>query len=346
MINVLSAIKKAAFYSSVNLKDWTFMSDFSSINSPDAIWECPDLIELKLPGTTKTKWVVIMSTNPGGPVGGSGMHYYLGSFDGYQFLEEDIEDPNTPHIKWLDYGSDYYAAITWSNIGRGKYLTGWVNNWDYAVDIALTYHGAHGFARRLTLDEIGGKIKLIQTPLKRLYAFRKSVTKVELAEGSSNAVDFSNSKAHELLAVIRDVDPIKGFSFVMEGEDGNVEAEIGFDGADRVLYVRKRSIKPADDGAYVTHTAPLKPNGTAELRIFVDSNCLMMFSGKGDIVFTELLFSDSETRRFYLKQGSGSKVTLTKTMFSSSAEINTAQILAMASTGAVGTMLWNNKTLI
>lgn len=334
MINVLSAIKKAVLYASVNLKDWTYMSDFSSINSPDAIWECPDLIELKVPGTGKTKWVMIMSTNPGGPVGGSGMHYYLGTFDGYQFFEEEIEDPNTPHIKWLDYGSDYYAAITWSNVDRGKFLTGWVNNWDYAVDIALTYHGAHGFARQLTLDVIDGKIKLIQTPLKRLYAYKKSVTKVDLSEGSSSAVEFSNSQAHEFLAIVHALDPIQGFSFVVEGDNGNVEAEIGFDGADRVLYIRKRSVKPSENGEYVTHTAPFKPNGIAEMRIFVDSNCLMIFFGKGDIVFTELLFSDSPTRRFYLKNGAGSKVTVTKTMFASGTEMNAAQVLA-----------WDNVTL-
>lgn len=100
MVNVVSLKKKALFHSSEDLKKWTYMSEFTSDNKPDdGIWECPDIFELEASGSEK-KWVLLISTNPGGKYGGSGMHYYVGDFDGFKFTEDESHD-----IKWVDFGS-------------------------------------------------------------------------------------------------------------------------------------------------------------------------------------------------------------------------------------------------
>ena len=60
------------FYSSVDLKNWKYESSFGNgYGNHDGVWECPDLFELPVEGTDKSKWVLICNINPGGPFGGS-----------------------------------------------------------------------------------------------------------------------------------------------------------------------------------------------------------------------------------------------------------------------------------
>jgi fructan beta-fructosidase len=61
-----------------------------------------------------TKWVLIVSINPGGPAGGSGTQYFVGDFDGRRFTLGSSHPAEG--ALWVDYGSDFYAAVTWSNV--------------------------------------------------------------------------------------------------------------------------------------------------------------------------------------------------------------------------------------
>jgi fructan beta-fructosidase len=86
-IMTLAVLDRVHFYSSPNLKDWTFESEFGlGIGSHGGVWECPDLFPLKVEGTQQTKWVLIVSINPGGPNGGSATQYFVGDFDGKNFV--------------------------------------------------------------------------------------------------------------------------------------------------------------------------------------------------------------------------------------------------------------------
>jgi fructan beta-fructosidase len=89
------------------------------------VWECPDLFPLPIEGGD-TSWVLIVSLNPGNPVGGSGTQYFTGTFDGARF----VADGDTA-TRWADFGSDFYAAVSWSDVpatdGRRVWL-GWMSN--------------------------------------------------------------------------------------------------------------------------------------------------------------------------------------------------------------------------
>ena len=67
---------------------------------------------------------MLVSINPGGPNGGSATQYFVGDFDGHVFTPEGIK------TKWVDYGKDNYAGVTWSNVpgedGRRLFM-GWLN---------------------------------------------------------------------------------------------------------------------------------------------------------------------------------------------------------------------------
>lgn len=132
-VMVLAARDKVKFYTSPDLKAWTYASDFGIDNDP-RLWECPDLFPMKVEGTEDTKWVLITSMQTGAPNGGTGTSYWVGDFDGKQFKCTDAKG----NQKWLDDGKDNYAFVTWSDIpaadGRRMGI-GWMSNWQYAQKV-------------------------------------------------------------------------------------------------------------------------------------------------------------------------------------------------------------------
>ena len=126
-ILILVAGDNARIYNSKNLIDWTFLSDFGhNEGAHGGVWECPDLFPLTTDQGDQ-KWVLIISINPGGPQGGSATQYFVGDFDGQKFTAAQKES------KWLDFGRDNYARVTYNDAPEGKrILMGWMSNWDYA----------------------------------------------------------------------------------------------------------------------------------------------------------------------------------------------------------------------
>jgi hypothetical protein len=91
----LAQLHKVLIYSSPNLKDWTFASEFGPWNAVGGVWECPSIFPLAVDGDdANTKWVMQIGLNPGGPPGvaGSGTQYIVGTFDGTKF----VADSNSP----------------------------------------------------------------------------------------------------------------------------------------------------------------------------------------------------------------------------------------------------------
>ncbi|MDE6371206.1 MAG: DUF4980 domain-containing protein, partial [Duncaniella sp.] len=71
------------FFTSPDLKNWTLQSAFGKgLGAQDGVWECPDLFELPVDGSDRTKWVLVCNLNPGGIFGGSATQYFIGYFDG------------------------------------------------------------------------------------------------------------------------------------------------------------------------------------------------------------------------------------------------------------------------
>ena len=153
---------KIAFYKSRDLKNWEHLSEFGPAGATGGIWECPDLFELEVDGSTK--WVLIVSLNPGGPVGGSATQYFIGDFDGITFTQTEY----VGETKWIDFGADYYAAVSFNDVPDGRrIMIGWMSNWDYAKFIpANPYRGEMSLPREITLNKINGAIELIQQPVR------------------------------------------------------------------------------------------------------------------------------------------------------------------------------------
>ena len=149
-----------AFYSSTNLIDWKHLSDFGPAAAQDGVWECPDLFPLLL--NKKEVWVLIVSLNPGG-LYGSGTQYFIGDFDGTTFVPRY----STDKPRWLDYGKDNYAGVTFSNEPTGKrILIGWLANWNDVKNHPVTsWTNQMTIPRELGLMNYKREIVLTQKPL-------------------------------------------------------------------------------------------------------------------------------------------------------------------------------------
>ncbi|MDE6572447.1 MAG: glycoside hydrolase family 32 protein, partial [Duncaniella sp.] len=168
------------FFTSPDLKNWTLSGNFGKgLGAQDGVWECPDLFELPVEGTGEKKWVLICNINPDGPFGGSGTQYFVGSFDGKTFKADTDKDGNVA-TKWLDYGKDHYATVSWSDAPSGRRTAiGWMSNWQYAAEVpTLQFRSANTLPREIGLFQgPDGEIYASSAPSPEVDALRGDLVK-------------------------------------------------------------------------------------------------------------------------------------------------------------------------
>lgn len=149
-----------SFYSSNDLMNWKHLSDFGPAAAVTGVWECPDLFPLQY--EDQEVWVLIVSLSPGG-LYGSGTQYFIGDFDGTAFVPRYPTD----QPRWLDYGKDNYAGVTFNNEPNQKRIfIGWLANWSDVKDHpATSWTTQMTIPRELGLLKINGEIVLTQQPI-------------------------------------------------------------------------------------------------------------------------------------------------------------------------------------
>lgn len=134
---------QVGFYTSPDLKTWTEASRFTMGGILGYQYECPDLFPVTMvggPQDGQTTWILLVSINPGWPPGGSGSQYFIGDWNGTAF------EPKDRAARLADFGKDWYAAQTWSNVQNNKtVIIGWVSRFVHAVP---------RFSGRLTLPPL------------------------------------------------------------------------------------------------------------------------------------------------------------------------------------------------
>lgn len=135
--------KGVSFYTSENLIEWEWKSHIHGF------YECPDLIQLQVTNRPdENKWVLF---------DGDGS-YLLGDFDGETFT------PQSAKLKG-DYGKNYYATQTWSNIpeedGRTIQIA-WMRDGKFPN---MPFNGQMTFPSELSLTKFNSGYKLIRKPV-------------------------------------------------------------------------------------------------------------------------------------------------------------------------------------
>jgi fructan beta-fructosidase len=317
---IMAVFDRVHIYSSPDLKKWTFESEFGmTLGAHGGVWECPDLFPLKIEGSDITKWIMLVSINPGGPNSGSATQYFTGNFDGHKFVPDEV------NVKWLDWGRDNYAGVTWSDIpasdGRRIFI-GWMSNWKYAnVVPSKVWRSANTIPRELSLKKENGHYALLSKPVTEFADLRiKSDTLTLNKLSFTGEKEISTGKVSLMQSELFfgfDLSDAKADSLgiIMEN-DLNERFIIGYAVMNKQFYTDRTKAGNIDfskEFAGVS-TAPYSAGGVLKLHILVDASSVELFVDDGSLVMTNLVFPTEKFTRLKLFSKGGSGV-LNKALF-------------------------------
>ncbi|GAB3281066.1 glycoside hydrolase family 32 protein [Microbacterium lacusdiani] len=283
MAVVAATEHRVLFYTSPDLISWTKASQFGPAHATGGVWECPDLFPLTVAETGETRWVLIVSLNPGGIAGGSGTQYFLGDFDGTTFTPERIvESDDLADFDWVDYGHDYYAAVSFANVPDGRRLmVGWASNWLYAEETPTgPWRSAMSLVREMSLvRRADGTLALAQAPVlpaapSMLRAHRFSAPR---GAGRTTA-SLSNASGEEFVVTV-------------DADARVIACDRGASG-DTGFHAEFRAVARAPLPAGV---------GDVELLIVADGTVVEVFAAGGTVCLTEQVFPSAPYDRFEVR---------------------------------------------
>ncbi len=305
---------KIGFYTSKDLKEWTYVSSFDRDGL--GVLECPDFFQLDVDGDpTKRTWVLGASANGSAEGRTTGLAYWTGSWDGKAFVASEGDAskgdvaPAGDH-QWLDAGADFYAAVTWDDPrltdGQRKatrHAIGWMNNWAYARQLPTEgWFGAASIVRDIRLQSDGGRPTLVSTPtpaLKSLEGTSRQVAGRELEDGASEALPVPGTGAFKVDVEFEDTgskDSAEARVLLQTG--GGTFATVGYDFRTGTAFVArddaaaKRNGPGRVDDVYRKTRSTESPavGGKVRLTIYVDRSSVEVFVNGGQQTLTSLVF--------------------------------------------------------
>lgn len=304
-IMVVSGGDHIRFFTSTDLINWTYASSFGyGAYVYAGVWECPDFFQLPVDGNpANKKWVLNISTGGSKVTGGSATEYFVGSFDGTTFTN----DNKAGTVLRNESGKDFYASMSFSNIpaadGRRIWL-GWMSNWDYPFGFPTTaWKGIMSVPRTLSLKTFSEGVRLVQTPITEIDSLRGPATSwsnITLTPSSTNLLSGINSSAYEIDAEFEL--PTSGaateFGFRLR-QGGDQQTFVGYLPGSSKMFVNRADA--GEDGFSSTfpnwQEASLLPESKRiKMRILVDESSVEMFGNDGKVTFSDTIFPDPTSK--------------------------------------------------
>jgi fructan beta-fructosidase len=293
-IMTLAVTDHINFYSSPDLLHWTKESEFGAgEGAHGGVWECPDLFPMEYGG--KTYWILIVNLNPGGPNKGSATQYFIGDFDGKRFSS------HSSTTKWLDYGPDEYAGVTWSNTGSKRIFLGWMSNWMYANEVPTeTWRSAMTIPRELGLTREGQELLLASKPigLGRVEKLKDALHKSAMASGFALKITAPS--------IVSMTVPAEGFSLAFCNDTDTLK--LGFDAGRREFFIDRSNagIASFNREFAARAVAPRLGNGrTIDLTVVLDRSSVELFADHGLTSMTAICFPHKPYEHLLFSSPSG-----------------------------------------
>ena len=303
-IMTLATKDRITFYSSPNLKDWTKESEFGeTVGAHGGVWECPDLVSFDYKGTKV--WVLLVSINPGGPNGGSATQYFTGTFDGKTFT------PFGTDTRWVDYGPDNYAGVTWANTGERKIFLGWMSNWQYANLVPTEkWRSAMTVPRDLSIEKVGEKYLLTSKPSPEIKTLENKAKTFNTIRVKNFDLTSRTGKITGPVRLDLTADKLESFSITLSNSKGQ-KVSLGFDQQTNNYFIdRTASGKVAfEKGFAARHRAPrLTDKEAVDVSLIVDNASVELFADKGLTAMTQIFFPDEDFTDITIQSGDGFKI--------------------------------------
>lgn len=296
-VMALATQQTITFYASPDLKSWEKLTEFGEgIGVHDGVWECPDLLSFEVDG--ETIWALLVSINPGGPNGGSATQYFLGDFDGKAF------SPIDSVVRWIDYGRDNYAGVTFSNTGDRKIFMGWMSNWQYANQVPTEeWRGANTFPRELGLEKANGRWYMTSLPVKEINGIigsPQTYSRITVKDSLPLHKEWGAiTKAYRLDFT---VSAATAFS-VRLSNALREEVVVGFDPEGKEFYIDRREANtlPFKDDFPSRQVAPrLSQEEEITVTLLVDVASVEVFADGGLTVMTDIFFPNEDFQQLTL----------------------------------------------
>jgi beta-fructofuranosidase/levanase len=218
------------------------------------------------------------------------------------FIQSDSPAYNVPEdALWLDYGKDFYAAVSWSDIpksdGRRVWL-GWMNNWQYAQEIPTVGWRSHmSIPRELGLRKTAKKFELTQKPVEEFGKYLEPLA----VESRSNTVRVNrvlksglDDRFARLQFTVRESRLGKNpLELVLNNSDEEVWALLIKEESDFWHVQVRRSGKGNVDFNRKFPSIQekrIEKNGDLDFDVIWDRSSVEVFADQGAVVFTNLVF--------------------------------------------------------
>lgn len=247
--------KGVSIYTSENLTEWIWKSHIPGF------YECPDLVKLKVtnrPG--ESKWILF---------DGDGS-YLIGDFNGEHFT------PESAKIK-SDFGSNYYATQTWSNISAddGRTLQiAWMRGGEFP---GMPFNGQMSFPCEISLTKFSFGYKLVRKPVKEIELLhgkhQKWENKVVIPGINENKTKSVKGDCLHIIAEF-DLKTSDNFGFILRNSKKIPGTEISYNVKRGVLTV-------------LSSTVPVVPvDNKISLEILLDRSSIEIFVNGGQTVIS------------------------------------------------------------
>lgn len=307
-VMVFAAKDRVRLYGSKDLKSWEYLSEFGgNSGNHKGVWECPDLFPVVDKESNATKWVLLLSINPGGPNGGSATQYFIGDFDGKNFiLDKDFEKyVLNENAVWLDYGRDNYAGVTWSDMPKEddrRIFMGWMSNWDYAQVVpTVKWRSAMTIPRELNIYKGKDGWRLRSEPVKEISDIHEALITIDVQMIDKNLV-LASQKDGLLIDLSTDIgfdeNIRKGKFYFRLSNDIGEYYDVGYDIVQNRFYGDRRNAGKKDFSdkfaSEIHWTDKYDIVDTSNVRILIDKSSIEMFVDGGKVVMTDIFFPNED----------------------------------------------------
>lgn len=313
-VMALAEHDRIGFYTSPDLREWTYASDFSTAGL--GVLECPDLFPMSVDGNPDdVRWVLVAGANGAAEGMTTGTAYWVGQWDGERFTAD-----GTGH-QWLDHGPDYYASVTWDDprLDAGdrlasRYGIGWMNNWAYADRLpGEDWHGgSDSLVRTISLRANGAGATLHSAPAPELDALageRQALADAQVDADTALAADVPASGAYRLTLTASEAAGDTGELRVKVLTGDGTFATVGYDFAAGVAFVTRDADAVAEgmpEAYREVRTARVAPtDGRVDLDIVVDAASIEVFAGDGAVALTMATYGSAGERGLRIEGADG-----------------------------------------
>jgi len=214
---------------------------------------------------------------------------------------------------WTDFGRDFYAGVSWSDIPSDRRIwLGWMSSPQYAGDVPTSpWRSAMSFPRDVTVRQVNGDWRMLQQPVKELASLRGKRERLQFRK-LTGAKDLSKTAGvagdlYEVEAIIRpSSDAAFEWQLRKDAEHATIiraDVAAGYITFDRT-HSGTTGFHPQFSGSY---RAPIRIiDGVLKLRMLVDTSSVELFVNDGESVQTNLILPPPDAHGLELNVTRGS----------------------------------------